>query len=75
MDAHAQFLSRQSRLATLNQARNTLLETEVVAEETLQNLSVQEEQIRQATIKTHDTKQQLDQSNTLLQKMRAWWRG
>ena len=64
-----------ARLTTLQNARNTLIETEDVSRSILNNLNQQEDTIRRAVDKTKTINSALSSSNRLLTKMGKWWRG
>ncbi len=66
---------RINTVETLQQSANQLRECEQQAAETLQNLAVQEEKLRNMNQKAKHVNDQMSVSSRLLSKMSTWWRG
>ncbi len=66
---------RINTVETLQQSANQLRECEQQAAETLQNLAVQEEKLRNMNQKAKHVNDQMSVSSRLLSRMSSWWRG
>jgi hypothetical protein len=62
------------RITLLKDSVNTLLDTEIIASNIINNLSTQEEQIKKDIDKTQNINNNLVHSNKLTTKMSNWWR-
>ncbi len=64
----------EKRISLLKESVNTLVETEIIGNDTIKNLEKQEEQIKNQTSKTIQINNNLNNSNKLITKMSNWWR-
>lgn len=65
---------KKTDLEVLQEARQTLYETEDVGKDTLQRLAVQKEQMAKTREKVKGTHQLVAWANRTITKMSKWWR-
>jgi len=73
--AQTQEEKHAASMKLLKQSAAQLHETEIVGQNTVENLAKQGEQIRNTQDKTNEINSNLSRSNQLLNKMSQWWRG